>query len=306
MNKALLHPRYWLTWLGLGLLRLLALLPYAVAIYLGKAIGLLAFYGLKRRRHIAQVNIDLCFPEKTPNQRQRLVKDTLVANGIGIIEGLYSWWAADSQILPRTHIVGLELLQKAKDNGQGVILLGAHFTTLDFCGRALAQNTTMDTMYQTQSNAVVDYCLKKARLKRYKNVLEKFEMRRLLKNLKSGHVCWYACDQDFGRENSVFVPFFGVPAATLATLGRLIKLTKAKPLMVRHYRDSSQGLGKSQYRIEIIDPFIEAPLDSDDIQNAIKINKALEQAIRIQPDQYFWVHRRFKKRPDPNEPNPYR
>lgn len=260
---------------------------------------------MTKRRRIAKTNIALCYPNKSKAEQEALLNETMSANSTGAMEGLYSWWANDKQVLARTEVKGLELIKQAEDEGRGVILLGMHFTTLDFCGRALAQTIPLDTMYKTQSNRAVDFCLKKARLKYYRNVLERYEMRRLIKNLKQQHVIWYACDQDFGRKNSVFAPLFGIEAATLATLSRLLKITNAKPLMCKHFRHSNNGLSKSTYTIEIYDPFTKESLGDNDEQNAVLINQAVEQAINDKPEQYFWVHRRFKRRPNSNDPKIY-
>jgi KDO2-lipid IV(A) lauroyltransferase len=298
--------RYIPTWLGLFFIRLICFLPYSLAIQFGRVVIFIVNHLVTERKQIAKTNIELCYPNKTKEEQQQLLENTIAANGIGAMEGLYSWWANDKQVLSRTEVKGLELIDQAKAEGRGVILLGMHFTTLDFCGRALAQTIALDTMYKTQSNRAIDHCLKKARLKYYGNVLERYEMRRFIKNLKQKHVIWYACDQDFGRKNSVFAPLFGVEAATLATLGRLIKITKAKPLMCKHFRHSDDGLGKSRYVIEIYDPFTEESLSEDDQRNAILINQAVEQAINDKPEQYFWVHRRFKRRPNGSDPKIYK
>lgn len=298
--------RYIPTWIGLFFIRLICFFPYAIAIHFGKVVTFIVNHLITERRRIAKTNIALCYSEKNKTQQQQLLNSTMTANGTGAMEGLYSWWANDKQVLPRTEIKGLQLLEQAKAEGRGVILLGMHFTTLDFCGRALAQTTPLDTMYKTQSNSAVDYCLKKSRLKYYNNVLERYEMRRLIKNLKQQHVVWYACDQDFGRKNSVFAPLFGIEAATLATLGRLLKITKAKPLMCKHFRNSSYGLSKSKYIIEIYDPFTEEALTDNDQRNAELINQAVELAINDNPEQYFWVHRRFKRRPNSSDPKIYK
>lgn len=304
-SKNPFHIRYLPTWFGLGLIRLLCFLPYSIAIYVGVAVGFLVNHLLPSRKRIAKINIDLCFPAKSKEEKQQLLKATMTANGIGAVESLYSLWAKTAHLTSRSQVNGIELIEKAQAEGRGVILLGAHFTTLDFCGVVLGNTVTIDTMYKTQSNAAVDYCLKNSRLRNCESVLEKNELRQFIKNLRQKHVIWYACDQDFGRQNSVFAPFFGIEAATLATLGRLIKMTNAKPLMAKHVRDSSNGLSRSKYIIDIYDPFEDEPLTENDQRNAELINQALEEAIKEQPDQYFWVHRRFKRRPD-NQKNPYR
>ena len=299
------HISYLPTWLLLALIRIVSFLPYPLMMRLAQLLGWVARLFLRMRRHVVGVNLSMCYPDMPEPERAELTERVLMNTGIGAMEALYSWWASDKQVLSRCDYQGLELLDAAKAEGRGVILLGIHFTTLDFCGRALAQTYPIDTMYKTQTNAAIDYCLKRARLRRYQHVLEKSEMRRLLKHLKQQHVIWYACDQDFGRKNSVYAPLFGQPVATLATLGRLLKMTNAKPLMVKHSRHSAAGIGQSRYTIEIFDPFTEQPLGDDDQRNAELINLALEQAINSSTDQYFWVHRRFKRRPD-GLPNPYR
>ena len=133
-------------------------------------------------------------------------------------------------------------------------------------------------------------------------MVEKTEMRRLIKILKSGRAMWYASDQDFGRKHSVFAPFFGHQAATLASISKILKLTKAKPLYFSHYRI---GEGKNtRYLMRISDPFGEE-LGDDDIKNAALINQTVEAAIHFAPEQYMWVHRRFKTRPNPKDPKFY-
>jgi KDO2-lipid IV(A) lauroyltransferase len=304
VNKALYHPRYWASWLAILFARCLCLLPLNTLLTVGKRMGTYAAKSvlLQRRRHIAQVNVGLCFPELTPAQQEQLVVDIIVSSFLGMFETVYSWWASDEELRARTDFEGVELIAAAQAQGQGVLLIGSHFTTLDLAGRLLRLRVDVDSSYQKQKNPVFDHCILQYRLKRFTNMVEKKQMRRLIKLVKSGRALWYATDQDFGRKNSVFAPFFGHQTATLSTIGTLLKLTNAKPLYFSHYR---VGEGKdTRYLIRITDPF-EDKFTDDDVHNATVLNSVIEQAIRVAPEQYLWVHRRFKTREDIADPKRY-
>ena len=301
MKPSLLHPACWPSWLAIGLLRLLALLPQRWLITLGKLLGLLLYYLLPGRRHVVEVNASLCFPEQDAQQRKAFVRAVLVSSITGYLETAWSWWASDKTLAGKADYEGLELLQQA-DDGRGILLIGSHFTTLDLAGRLLRLKVDVDSSYQKQSNPVFDYCILKYRLKRFANMVEKTEMRRLVKLLKSGRIVWFASDQDFGRKHSVFVPFFGQPAATLTSISKILKLSGARPLYFSHYRATGAN-GETRYRLRISDPF--AGLGDDDEANGRLINQVIEQAIREAPEQYMWVHRRFKTRPNPDDPKLY-
>lgn len=302
MNTTLYHPKHWPAWLAIGFLRLLALLPLPWLLAIGHVVGTLFYHLLQRRRHITEVNIDLCFPELSAEQKKVLCKKVIISSVLGMLETAYSWWAKDEDLLARADYEGLELVEAAQKSGRGVLLIGSHFTTLDLAGRILRLKMDVDSSYQKQSNAVFDHCILQYRLKRFSNMVEKTEMRRLIKLVKSGRAMWYASDQDFGRKHSVFAPFFGHQAATINTIGSILKLTKAKPLYFSHYRI---GEGKNtRYLMRITDPFGEQ-LGDDNVANATLLNKVIEDAIRFAPEQYMWVHRRFKTRPHHTDPKFY-
>jgi KDO2-lipid IV(A) lauroyltransferase len=304
VNKALYHPRYWASWLTILFTRCLCLLPLNTLLVFGQWMGnITANSGLlKRRRHIAEVNVGLCFPELSPEQQQQLVTDIIASTYLGMLETAYSWWASDEELDERTDFEGVALIEAAQAEGKGVLLIGSHFTTLDLAGRLLRLKVDVDSSYQKQKNPVFDYCILKYRLKRFTNMVEKKQMRRLIKLVKSGRAMWYATDQDFGRKNSVFAPFFGHQTATISTVGTLLKLTKAKPLYFSHYR---LGKGKNtRYLIRVTDPF-EGKFNDDDVNNATVLNSVIEQAVRVAPEQYLWVHRRFKTRPNKSDAKLY-
>ena len=289
-------PRYWPTWLGILLIRLFCFLPYAFVIQIGRGIGILAYALLKKRKRIAHINIDACLPELSQAERDQLVKETIINSGIGLVEGLYSWWASSKSLHSRTTFTGKELVLEAQAQGRGVIVLGAHFTPVELLGRVACEQLRMDVTYRAQNNKAIDWCLRHTRQRNQSDLIEKTEMRKMIRNLKRGNAIWYTCDQDFGRKNSVFASFFGHQAASLATLGRLVKMTNAKVVYIDYHRDDSQGLSKAQYYINITDPF-DKQFGESDLQNAIDMNQQVEKVVRKSLNQYFWVHKRFKRRP---------
>lgn len=302
MPYPLLHPRYWLTWIGIGLLRVLSLLPYSVLQTMGEKLGLLLAKRLKRRRHFAEVNIALCFPELSADQQTALVDANMISTTLGIFETAFSWWASDDAILNRCRTEGFELLEQAKQEGRGVLLIGAHYTTLDLAGRVIGLHTDLDITYKDQKNKAFDYCINQARKRSFTHLIEKNSMRTMVKNLKSGRVVWYAPDQDFGRNGSVFVPFFHRPAATLSTIGKLLKVTGAKPLFYSHFR--VQENGKTIYLARIHDPFHDQ-FNDDNIHNATLLNQVVADVVREHPEQYLWVHERFRTQANKHDAKPY-
>lgn len=298
------HPRFIPTWIGLAILRLLViLLPYTLLQKLGLALGRFLNKVLPKRRHIVEVNAQLCFPEQTPSERAQFVEDVMANIALGVLETAYSWWASDKDILKRSRVEGLDILNQYLDQGRGVILIGAHFSTLDLSGRVMGVRQKVDITYKNQGNLAFDQVMFNARQRHFRQLIEKQEMRTMLRNLKKGGCVWYAPDQDFGRSGAVFAPFFGVEAATITTLTKLVKITGAKVLFFSHIRHGSGN--DTEYVGTVLDPYDEN-FGDDDLANATLLNKSLEDVLREEdPAQYMWVHKRFRTRPTREEPNPY-
>ena len=296
------HPHYWPTWLGIGLLRCIALLPFSVQQSLGKVIGKILAKTLKRRRHITEINIGICFPELSEQDQQKLLEDNFVSMALGVIETCFAWWGSDKDILSRSTVEGLELIEAAQNKEQGVMLYGAHFTTMEIAARIMGLHIDVDATYKDQKNKAFDHHIFQFRSKSFKNLIHKNEMRRFIRALKNKRTVWYAPDQDFGRNGSVFAPFFGRPCATLATSGKLLKLSHAKPLFLSHYRIEKNGA--VHYKCVVSDPF-NKQLGDDEFANATLVNKAIEDALRSHPDQYLWAHERFRTQENINDPKPY-
>jgi len=285
-------PRYWPTWLGLGFFRLLGLLPISSGLALGRLLGDVFFYLARSRRHIAEVNIAKCFPELSAAEQRKLVRKIMHSTGKSVIETSVALWGPQCQLKQRYTIRGLEHIQAAQAKGLGVLLVGCHFTTLDAAARILAFHVNYDMLYRKDPNPLLAYELIRARESFAGNAIVRTDTRQLIKNLRKGNIVWYAPDQDFGARHSVFAPFFGVLAATVVGTARIAQLGKAVVIPFAHYRDEH-----NHYHL-VIEPPLENYPTGDDVADATRINQIIETAIAKQPDQYLWVHRRFKTRPE--------
>lgn len=293
IDPSLYLPKYWTSWLAILLLRIVAALPFKAKLIAGQSLGFLAFHLVKKRRHTVQTNVRLCFPELNAAQQKKMVHDIFAANGIGFFEIAWAWWASIDDIKNRYDIEGLEHIEAARADGSGVLLVGAHFVHLDLCGLMANHSSPMSVIYRKNNNPVFEYVITKGRNRFFEHVLERSDMRNIVRQLRAGKSIWYSPDQDFGRDQAVFAPFFGIQAATLVATSRLAKMGRAKPVGIAHYRDPITH----RYRI-VLTPVNETFPTGDDQQDATMINAMLEKAIRVQPEQYMWVHRRFKTRPE--------
>lgn len=299
---AFLHPRYWLTWFGLGLMALIAQLPYSLQILMGKGLGLLALRFGKARRHIAERNLELCFPETTDLERAKLLRDHFITNGITFFEMGMAWFKPYSFLRKRFVVKGVEHWERLRSEGKGALIIGLHFNTLEIANVPVSRLFDLSTSYRAHNNPVFDYVQHHRRERnnpRSKSV-NRYDMRGMIKVLKQGDWLWYAPDQDYGRKVSEFVPWFGIPAATLAATPRLLKVAKVPAVGLKYRRLE----GYKGYEIEFL-PIIEGLPSGDDYQDLIRLNQFAESCVRDNIAEYNWVHRRFKTRPE-GEPDLYR
>ena len=288
-----MHPRYWLTWVGVALLRLISLTPLRTRWRCGSLIGRLGFLLAKKRRHIVSRNIDLCFPKFSKAEKHQLVRDNFLSSGISIIETALAWFGRTEDFIDIVDIDGLEVLREAKSQGRGVMLLGVHLSTLDFCGAALAYHQPFDVMYRKNKNSLFQAIMTYGRERNFNSAIERNNIRGVIKRLKQGGIVWYGPDQDYGQKHSVFADFFGLPTATLTATPRIIRITESPIVVFTHYRDLTKG----RYRINLQRLSANYPTGEDGA-DALLINQVVEQAIRQAPEQYWWLHRRFKTRPN--------
>ena len=297
-----LHPRFWPLWLGLGLLWLLVQLPYPLLLQLGRGLGALMFRFAGSRRYIARRNLELCFPELSQAQRERLLRENFASTGIAFFEMAMSWWWPQARLQRLAKIEGLEHLQQAQAAGQGVILMALHFTTLEIGAALLGQRHTIDGMYREHKNPLFDYVQRRGRERHNRDAtaIEREDVRAMLKVLRAGRAIWYAPDQDYGRKQSLFVPLFGIQAATVTATTKFARLGRAKVVPFTQER-LADGSG---YRLVIHPPLEDFPGESEEA-DCLRINQWVEEAVSALPEQYLWAHRRFKTRPD-GEPGLYK
>jgi Kdo2-lipid IVA lauroyltransferase/acyltransferase len=294
-----LSPRYWPTWLGVGILRLLCLLPLAWLVRFGEGLGWLVGRLWKKRRHVVRVNLRLCFPQLDSPALEREVDDHFRALGAGIFEACFAWWASDERLAPLGDVVGLEHLDRAMAGGTGALLLTGHFTTMELGARYIViAGRPFQPMYRPANNPLVDYFMHQWRESRAGlPALPRDDLRQLVRALRDGRAIWYGPDQTLNPRHSVFVPFFGVPALTVTATARLAEMGRAK--VVPYFPQRVNG----RYRATFL-PALDNFPSGDDTADAARINAVIEQGIAMAPSQYFWVHRRFKARP-PGEKDVY-
>ena len=300
-SKALLHPKHWGLWLGIGLGRIISMLPLRWQMALGKMIGLVMMRFAKDRVRTAKRNLELCFPEATNAEREQLLKRNFEETGKAIFDTLCAWWWSDERVQRNMTIQGQEYVQQTLDAGQGVILFAVHCLPLEMGARIFGQFNPGVGVYRPHNNPVMEYLQVKGRLRSNKALIPKRDLRQMVRSLRAPDVIWYTADQDFGRSSAVFIPFFGVKEAATITGGTtLAKLGKAKvmPFFVERNADDNG------YSI-----VIEAPLEDfpgvDETADAIRGNGIIERLIGRNKAQYMWLHRRFKTRPNKKDPSLY-
>lgn len=293
-SLSLLHPRYWATWFGLGVLYLLVQLPYPLLRRLGSRLGRMSMPFLKRRVSIARRNLELCFPDMDKATLERTIVNNFVSLGMGLMETGMAWFWSDARVKRWFDVTGLQNLQKANACQQGVMVIGIHFMSLELGGRAMGLCQPMMAMYRPHNNKAMEFIQTWGRMRSNKAMLDRKDLRSMVHALKQGESVWFAPDQDYGPSGSIFAPFFAVnQAATTRGTYTLARLAKPKLVPVVLIR-KTDGRG---YQLLIQPQLDEYPLDNE-MAATCYMNKIVEQEIMRAPDQYLWLHRRFKTRPN--------
>lgn len=294
------QPRFWPGWLALASMRLIVLLPQPVRMACGRGLGRLMCRLIPTRRHIAYRNLKLCFPELDKQELTDLTKRHFESLGMGMIELGMAWWCSDRQLNKLITVNGIEHMHTALKQGKGTIMLSGHFASAEFTGRAVRPLLPpMAAMYRSSDNPLIDQAMRRCRRASVAELISKTSIRRLLKVLKANQAIWYAADQAYNRKGTVLVPFFGEPATTNTSISQIAKVSGAPvvpffPLRLDNGR---------HYEVTFKPPLDNFPSD-DPEADAIRVNTLLEEHIREAPEQYYWVHRRFKGRPA-GYPDPY-
>ncbi|MGL5947970.1 MAG: LpxL/LpxP family Kdo(2)-lipid IV(A) lauroyl/palmitoleoyl acyltransferase [Aeromonas sp.] len=298
-TRAPIHPRFWLHWLGLGLLWLLGLLPWRWQMALGAQLGRLAARILPSRVAIARRNLAIALPELDTAAREALLKENFANVGRAIFEVGIAWFWPDWRVRQLLTIDGAEHVEQAVARGQGMLLLSCHFLTLELNARCFGLLRPGVGVYRPNKNPVLEYAQVTGRCVSNKYLVDRFDVKSMIKALRQGEALWYAPDHDYGRHASVFVPFFAEPeAATITGTATLARVKNTVTLPCYNLR-TAHG-----YTLHIGAPLPNYP-QGDERQDAIIANQAIEAAVRQAPEQYMWLHRRFKTRPSRDEPSRY-
>jgi Kdo2-lipid IVA lauroyltransferase/acyltransferase len=287
-----LSPRHWPTWCGIGAIAMLARLPWPLQRALGRALGTALRIGLRERRRVVVRNLELCFPELDAAARALLLRRHFDALGIAIFEFGRAWWGS---VQPQRHglrIEGVEHIEAARTQGRGVIVVSGHFTTLEMCARLACDAVPLAGMYRQYPQPAMEWAVLRGRSRYAAGMFAKQDVRGAVKHLKRGGLLWYAPDQDPSKGDSVFVPFFGQPAKSLSSTHQLARLSGAAVVMFQHWRRDDGG-----YTLRFWPAFEAFPSDDAGADTA-RVIAAIEQMAREAPEQYLWIHRRFKRRPD--------
>ena len=280
-STALLHPRYWLTWLGIGVLWLVVQLPYPVIYRLGCGLGKLALRFMKRRAKIVHRNLELCFPEMSEQERRKMVVKNFESVGMGLMETGMAWFWPDRRIARCTEVIGMEHIRDVQAQKRGILLVGIHFLTLELGARQFGMQEPGIGVYRPNDNPLIDWLQTWGRLRSNKSMLDRKDLKGMIKALKKGEVVWYA-------------PLFAVEQAATTTGTWMLARMSGACLVPFVPRRKPDGKG---YQLIILPPECSPPLD-DAETTAAWMNKVVEKCIMMAPEQYMWLHRRFKTRPE--------
>lgn len=278
-----------LEWAWIPLLKGLANAPRWLGRAVGRLLGFLLWHLLRGRRRVARRNLELCFPDLDQSARERLLRQSMQSVGLGGYEFVRAWWG------PAIHepytLSGLEHIEAERAKGRGILLLSGHFMTLELCGRMLCNHIPLAGMYRRHKQPLLEREVKAGRLRYADAMFAREELRAAVKYVKRGGILWYAPDQDMRGKDAVFAPFFGIPASTITATHQMAKLTGAAVLPFFHRR------GPDGSYVLRIGPALDAFPSEDPVGDTARVNGLIEAMVREAPDEYLWIHKRFKSRP---------
>ncbi|MBZ4040594.1 LpxL/LpxP family Kdo(2)-lipid IV(A) lauroyl/palmitoleoyl acyltransferase [Novilysobacter selenitireducens] len=290
-------PRHWPTWLAVGVMVLAGRLPWPLQRGLGRALGALAYRLVPQRRHAAETNLALCFADMDARSREALVRASFRDLGVGLFEFARAWWGDVAPMRRTVRIEGLEPIQALHAQGRGVLLVSGHFMTLEMCGRLMCDHLPLAGMYRRYRSPVMEWAVRRGRARYAAAMFGNDELRPAMRHLKQGGILWYAPDQDMRGKDTVFAPFFGVPAATITATHQFARLTGCAVVPFFHRREGAD------YVLRLGAPLEDFP-SKDALADSTRVNAAIEAMVLEAPSQYLWIHRRFKRRPE-GETKPY-
>jgi Kdo2-lipid IVA lauroyltransferase/acyltransferase len=288
MPLALFQPKYWLTWLGLAAMRGIEWLPFPAQRRVGRVLGMLLQQLPLAFPRIARRNIALCLPQLSEQERADLLDRHFQSLGIALCETADTWWSSDKRLNQIADVQGLQHLQAALARGRGAILVGGHFTTIEISTRILGTVLPLNVVFRPMKNALLSHVMFKS-FCRHGNPIPKDDIRAMVRALKRNEAVWFAPDQSYRNKGAVMVNFFGIPAASNPATSRLARISGAA--VMTYFGERLAGDGG--YRV-IIGPAFENFPSDDPVADIERYHRLLEAHVHHVPEQYLWVHRRFK------------
>lgn len=283
----------------MGILYFISWMPLIVQNQIGKLLGKLLAILAKKRVHIAKRNFELCFPEKSEEEIKAMLKEHIFLAGIALLETGMGWWWPDWRVKLNGKIEGYEHIEAILAKGKGVFALAIHNMSLEMGCRIAGLRYPSVALYRKHNNALMEYIQYHGRARSNKYMIHKRNAKGLLKALNEGEVGFYFPDQDYGRAQSEFVPFFAVDQVA-TTKGTLLfaKRANCETVFIMSMRTSSG------YVVKVLPGLNHFP-SGDDKLDITRINKQVEDLVRTAPTQYLWMHKRFKTRPNEDDPSLY-
>lgn len=290
-------PRFWPSWLAVGIMWLLGKTPQVFGLAVSVPMAWVLLRLLKRRRFIAQRNIERCFPDKDDAWRDRVLRQHFRSLARMVFESCWSWSASPRRLRRMCRIEGMENIERAKEQG-GVIFITAHVTCIEMGGRITAfAAPNCGLVYRPLKNPVIEWYQNRCRARYPSQRFSKRDLRGLVRFLRKGGNLWYAPDQDFGPERSQFAPFFGIETATLEATLKLVEMSRSSVVPMYPVYDQ-----KTRRYTATFDAALENFPSGNLREDLARINGIFEEKIRKAPEQYWWIHRRFKTRPEGEPP----
>lgn len=299
-KPAFLGPRYWGVWLGVCLLYAITWLPLPVIRALGAGVGKVLVWAAPKRARVARRNVALCFPEMSETQQKAIVDENIRRTGMALFETAMGWWWPAWRVKRHVIVEGYEHVEQAMQRGRGVFGMALHNVNLEFACRGLGYTHPSIAFYRKHNNPLIDYLQYHGRNRSNKYMIHKRNAKALLSALDEKELCLYLPDQDYGRTQSIFVPFGGVSdAATTTATMMFLRRSDAVPLLI------TSQYTRHGYKVKFYPPMQEDLAAMEDEAALTLLNQRIIAIIKEQPESYLWMHKRFKTRPDAQMPSLY-
>lgn len=289
-------PQYWLLWFWFFMLWLVTRLPYPAIRAIGRGLGIALFHLIKSRRRIALRNLELCFPEKSDTERYAIARESFAGGGLTLFESGLVWWPRYGSPDKFVRVENAGLLDELAN--QSVLFFGHHNTCVELVFACMARLRPFHVLFRVNNNPLWEYMATRSRKQYGVTLVPRKQVPEFLSHLRAGRAGLLAADQDLGRKRSVFVPFFGISTATVTSVHDFAVATGATVVFAEGFREGKQGYVLRLTRLE------KYPT-SDPVADTAVMNQMIERAVREHPEQYLWMHNRFKTRPD-GEPSLYK